>query len=85
MKRQQYAVGLLLDGTARSGHRIPRARQIDTLVREIHNVTGSSKHARRCVVVAYRTPIAMEAPAVGRVPVPRPISRSSRRWRRPNE
>ncbi|MEW2085879.1 class I SAM-dependent methyltransferase [Streptomyces sp. NPDC005283] len=67
MKRQQYAVGLLLDGTARSGHRIPRARQIDTLVREMQNVTGGSEHARRCVVVAYRTLIAMEALAVGRV------------------
>ncbi|MFF3325411.1 class I SAM-dependent methyltransferase [Streptomyces sp. NPDC002889] len=67
MQQRQYALGLLLDGTARSGHRMPRPAQIDTLVRQIKDVSGDNEHARRGVVVAYRTLIAMEALAVGRV------------------
>lgn len=67
MKRQQYAVGLLFDATARSGHRVPQERQIDMLVGAIETVSGGTDHARRNVVVAYRTLIAMEALAVGRI------------------
>ncbi|MFF3291770.1 class I SAM-dependent methyltransferase [Streptomyces sp. NPDC003023] len=67
MRRQQYAFGLLLDGTGRGTHRMPTAGAIDTLVRQIETVSDGSPHARRSVVVAYRTVVAQEALGVGRL------------------
>lgn len=66
MRRQQHAVGLLLDSTGRGTHRTPTAHEIDRLVKEIRNVSGSD-HARRSVVVAFRTVVALEALGVGRL------------------
>ncbi|MFJ8075236.1 class I SAM-dependent methyltransferase [Streptomyces sp. NPDC096176] len=65
-KRQQYAYGLLLDSTGRGTHRMPTPGAVDTLVRQIEKVSGSS-HARRSVVTAYRTVVAQEALGVGRL------------------
>ncbi|MFK4690344.1 hypothetical protein RKD22_003279 [Streptomyces pristinaespiralis] len=67
MRRQQYAVGLLLDGTGRGAHRIPPAAEIDRLVREVGDVSDRGEHARRSVVVAFRTVVALEALGVGRL------------------
>ncbi|MDH2389801.1 class I SAM-dependent methyltransferase [Streptomyces sp. HNM0663] len=67
MRRRQYAVDLLLDGTGRGASRIPPAHEVDTLVRQTSEVTGSAEHARRSVVVAYRTVVALEALGVGRL------------------
>ncbi|MFJ9207074.1 hypothetical protein CU044_3341 [Streptomyces sp. L-9-10] len=68
LRAQQYAFGLLFDRTGRSGHRVPTPAQIDTLVRQIAEVTGEDGgYARRNVTVAYRNVIALEALAVGRL------------------
>ncbi|WP_405405071.1 class I SAM-dependent methyltransferase [Streptomyces sp. NBC_01104] len=66
-RRGQYALGLLLDGTGRGAHRIPPAREIDELVRQITVLCGDEAKARRSVVVAYRTVVALEALGVGRL------------------
>ncbi len=66
MRRQTHAVGLLLDGTGRGPHRMPPPGEIDRLVEEVRAVTGS-EHARRGVVVAYRTLVALEALGIGRL------------------
>ncbi|MEU9623470.1 class I SAM-dependent methyltransferase [Streptomyces sp. NPDC088251] len=67
MRRSQYALGLLLDGTGRGAHRIPPAREMDELVRQIADLCGNEAHARRGAVVAYRTVVALEALGVGRL------------------
>ncbi|MFF7714358.1 class I SAM-dependent methyltransferase [Streptomyces sp. NPDC007988] len=67
MRNAQYALGLLVDGTGRGTPRTPTPAAIDTLVREIRGVSGGDEHARRSVVVAYRTVVAMEALGVGRL------------------
>ncbi|MFP1629091.1 class I SAM-dependent methyltransferase [Streptomyces sp. 5K101] len=67
MRTRQYAMGLLLDSTGRGTHRMPTPGAIDTLVRQIQQVSGGSEHARRSVVVAYRTVVAQEALGVGRL------------------
>ncbi|MDF6044424.1 class I SAM-dependent methyltransferase [Streptomyces sp. JH14] len=67
MRRSQYALGLLLDGTGRGAHRIPPAREMDELVRQIADLNGNETHARRSAVVAYRTVVALEALGVGRL------------------
>ncbi|WP_328887460.1 class I SAM-dependent methyltransferase [Streptomyces sp. NBC_00316] len=67
MRRSQYALGLLLDGTGRGAHRIPPAGEMDELVRQIADLSGSEAHARRSAVVAYRTVVALEALGVGRL------------------
>lgn len=68
LRVQQYAFGLLFDRTGRSGHRVPTPAQIDTLVRQIAEVTGEDgAYARRNVTVAFRNVIALEALAVGRL------------------
>ncbi|MFJ2273137.1 class I SAM-dependent methyltransferase [Streptomyces sp. NPDC087866] len=67
MRRSQYALGLLLDGTGRGAHRIPPAREIDALVAQIAELSGDTAKARRSVVGAYRTVVALEALGVGRL------------------
>ncbi|MEU1369369.1 class I SAM-dependent methyltransferase [Streptomyces sp. NPDC005803] len=67
LRRGQYALGLLLDGTGRGAHRNPPAREIDELVRQIGALCGDEGKARRGVVVAYRTVVALEALGVGRL------------------
>ncbi|MFJ4921303.1 class I SAM-dependent methyltransferase [Streptomyces sp. NPDC088725] len=65
---QQYAFGLLFDGTARSGPRLPTPAQFDRVVAEMKGVTGlDAKVARRNLTVAFRNVIAFEALAVGRL------------------
>lgn len=67
MRDRQYALGLLVDSTGRGTHRTPTPAAIDALVREIQGVGDGDEHARRNVVVAYRTVVAMEALGVGRL------------------
>ncbi|WP_267245144.1 class I SAM-dependent methyltransferase [Streptomyces sp. PR69] len=67
MRNRQHALGLLLDSTGRGTHRMPPATAIDALVREIQNLGEGGEHARRSVVVAYRTVVALEALGVGRL------------------
>ncbi|WP_240138347.1 class I SAM-dependent methyltransferase [Streptomyces sp. MUM 178J] len=67
MRNRQHALGLLLDSTGRGTHRMPTAATIDTLVREMQSLDGGAEHARRSVVVAYRTVVALEALGVGRL------------------
>ncbi|MEU4491882.1 class I SAM-dependent methyltransferase [Streptomyces sp. NPDC023998] len=67
LQNPQYGLGLLVDGTGRSGHRTPTAAQIDTLARQIQGVADGSEHALRNVTVAYRTVIALESLGVGRL------------------
>lgn len=67
VQNPQYGLGLLVNGTGRSGHRTPTAAQIDTLARQIQGVTDGSEHALRNVTVAYRTVIALESLGVGRL------------------
>ncbi|WP_307662969.1 class I SAM-dependent methyltransferase [Streptomyces sp. V1I1] len=67
LQNPQYGLGLLVDGTGRSGHRTPTAAQIDTLARQIQGVANGSEHALRNVTVAYRTVIALESLGVGRL------------------
>lgn len=67
LRRGQYALGLLLDGTGRGAHRIPPAREIDQLVRQIGALNGDEATARRSVVTAYRTVVALESLGVGRL------------------
>lgn len=65
---QQFAVSLLFDKTGRSGPRLPTPARIDTLVREMVAVTGRSEaDARRNVTIAFRSVIALESLAVGRL------------------
>ncbi|MGW1227978.1 class I SAM-dependent methyltransferase [Streptomyces sp. NPDC001478] len=66
-RRNRYALGLLLDGTGRGAHRMPPAREIDTLVDQIAVLCGDTAKARRSVVTAYRTVVALEALGVGRL------------------
>ncbi|MGW0774607.1 class I SAM-dependent methyltransferase [Streptomyces sp. NPDC002835] len=66
MRKQQYAAGLLLDSTGRGTSRAPAAHQVDRLVKEVKDVSGSA-HSRRSVVVAFRTVVALEALGVGRL------------------
>ncbi|MEV0745250.1 class I SAM-dependent methyltransferase [Streptomyces sp. NPDC050273] len=67
MRRGQYALGLLLDGTGRGAHRIPPAREIEQLVAQIGVLNGDEAKARRSVVTAYRTVVALESLGVGRL------------------
>ncbi len=66
LKKQSTAVGLLLDRTGRGAHRMPSAGQIDILVAQVAEVSGSG-HARRAVTSAFRTVVALEALGVGRM------------------
>ncbi|WP_405899507.1 class I SAM-dependent methyltransferase [Streptomyces sp. NBC_00727] len=63
----RYALELLLDGTGRGAHRIPPAREVDRLVGEVASLAGNGAAARRSVVAAYRTVVALEALGVGRM------------------
>ncbi|THA75011.1 class I SAM-dependent methyltransferase [Streptomyces sp. A0642] len=67
LRGSQYALGLLLDGTGRGAHRIPPAWEIDELVVQISALNGDGATARRSVVAAYRTVVALEALGVGRL------------------
>ncbi|MFI6700166.1 class I SAM-dependent methyltransferase [Streptomyces sp. NPDC050509] len=68
LRGQSYAFSLLFDKTGRNGSRVPTPGQIETLVRQIAQVTGESPtHARRNVTVAFRQVIALETLALGRL------------------
>lgn len=68
LRGQEYAVGLLFDHAGRSGPRLPTPAQIDRLVGEIAALSGQDrKVVRRNVTVAFRTVIALESLAVGRL------------------
>lgn len=67
LQNPQYGLGLLVNGTGRSGHRTPTPAQIDSLARQIQGVADGSEHALRNVTVAYRTVIALESLGVGRL------------------
>jgi hypothetical protein len=66
LKKQSYAVEMLLDRTGRGAHRMPSAGQISALVAQVAEVSGSA-HARRAVTSAFRTVVALEALGVGRL------------------
>ncbi|MFI5757504.1 class I SAM-dependent methyltransferase [Streptomyces sp. NPDC051569] len=68
LRRHQYATSLLFDRTGRVNDRVPNAAEVDTLVREIAELTGEdSAYARRDVTVAFRNVVALEALGVGRL------------------
>ncbi|MEV8568293.1 class I SAM-dependent methyltransferase [Streptomyces sp. NPDC051322] len=68
LRAEHSSLGLLVDGTARSGPRTPTAAQLDTLVGQVAAVTGAPRAvARRNVVLAYRNVIALEMLGVGRL------------------
>ncbi|MFI5807485.1 class I SAM-dependent methyltransferase [Streptomyces sp. NPDC051561] len=66
LRKQSYAVGMLLDRTGRGAHRMPSEEQIATLVAQVSEVSGNP-HARRAVTSAFRTVVALEALGVGRL------------------
>jgi hypothetical protein len=68
LRDERSSLGLLVDGTARSGPRTPTPAQLDTLVRQVSRVTGASQDtARRNIVIAYRNVIALEMLGAGRL------------------
>ncbi|PZT76246.1 MULTISPECIES: class I SAM-dependent methyltransferase [unclassified Streptomyces] len=66
-RRARYAVELLLDGTGRGAHRMPPPAELDRLVGQVAALAGDGAAARRSVVAAYRTVVALEALGVGRL------------------